>query len=251
MRRENLLGLEKMKQIDELLVEHTDDGVVWLTLNRAAKANALTVSMVEALNEAIAEAVSSSQVNAVLLTGSGQRVFCAGVDVREPSPDGDERRQREKRSAAMAALQDAVLDAPKPVVVMLNGVAIGAGAMLALLADACIAAEHACLSLPEIDIGIPTYSGVGIVESIAGRALARDLVQTGRRMNANEALARGVFNQAHPFDRLRDAALDHARMLGAKPQPVFAEVKRWSNRGVRAALEEARAEHARHRASTA
>jgi len=240
-----------MKQIDELVIEHRDDGVAWLTLNRPAKANALTVAMVEVLTEALADSVSSSQVKAMLLTGAGQRVFCAGVDVREPWHDGDEKRQRERRSVAMAALQNAVLDAPKPIVVMVNGVASGAGAMLALLADACIAADHAALSLPELDIGIPTYSGFGIVESIAGRALARDLVQTGRRMDASEAVNRGVFNRAVPADRLRDAALDYARMLGAKPQPVFAEVKRWSNRGVRAALDEARAEHARHRTSTA
>ncbi len=238
-----------MNPIDELTIEHTEDGLLWLTLNRAAKANALTVSMVEGLTAGLLDAGQSSQIKAVVLTGAGQRVFCAGVDVREAAGDGDEKRQRERRSKAMAVLQDAILGLPKPVIVAVNGMASGAGAMIALLADACVAADHAALALPEIDIGIPTFSGFNIVEAIAGRALARDLVQTGRRLAAVDAAACGVFTEIVPADQLRDAARARAQLLGGKPQAVFAEVKRWSNRGLQAALEEARLEHARHRAA--
>jgi enoyl-CoA hydratase/carnithine racemase len=122
--------------------------------------------------------------------------------------------------------------------------------MIALLADASVAADHAALSLPEIDIGIPTFSGFSIVEAIAGRALARDLVQTGRRLAAADAATRGLFTESVPADQLRDVARSRALLLGGKPQAVFAEIKRWSNRGLRAALDEARLEHARHRAAS-
>src|SRR6185503_7404547 len=106
------------------------------------------------------------------LTGAGERVFCAGVDVCEQPADGDMARQRERRSVALAALQDAMMDTPKPVIVVLNGMASGGGAMLALLADACVAVDTAQLSLPEIDLGIASFSGASILEVIGGRALA-------------------------------------------------------------------------------
>ena len=121
-------------------------------------------------------------VRSVVITGAGERVFCAGVDVREKPEDGNTQRHRERRSFALAALQDAVMDTPIPIVAALNGIASGGGAMIALLADSCVAADTAALTLSEIDIGIATFSGASILEVIGGRALALDMIQTGRRM---------------------------------------------------------------------
>ena len=133
----------------------------------------------ERITAAIVAAGGDDSVRTVLLTGAGERVFCAGVDVREQSADGDMARQRERRSVALAALQDAVMDTPKPVIAVLNGTASGGGAMLALLADACVAVDTAQLSLPEIDLGIASFSGANILEVIGGRALALDLSRAG------------------------------------------------------------------------
>jgi enoyl-CoA hydratase/carnithine racemase len=223
------------------------DGIAWITLNRAEKANAMTLQMMQTAAQAIDAAGRNESIKAIVLTAAGEKIFSAGVDVRTPAPDGDEAAHREHRSAAGAALQDAVLDCPKPVVAALNGAAIGGGAMLALLADACVAVP-ASLSLPEVDIGIPTYSGANIVEVIGGRTLAADLVLSGRRMPAQDAVARGVYRSVVAPGELRAAAAEIALALGAKPAGTYADIKRWVNRKLKAAIEEARLEHARHRA---
>ena len=236
--------------VSELSNELTTErlaSLLWVTLNRAAKANAMTVDMMERMTAAIQAAADDAQVSAVMLSGSGERVFCAGVDIREQPADGDMARQRQRRSQALAALQDAVMDCPKPVVAVLNGTASGGGAMLALLADACVAVDTAKLSLPEIDLGIATFSGANILEVIGGRALALDLIQSGRAMRADEAQARGLFCAVAPRDHLIVKAVEVGEALGAKNPRTFAENKQWINRSLKAALSQARDEHARHR----
>ena len=188
-------------------------------------------------------------VKAVLLTGAGERVFCAGVDVREKPRGRRHGRQRERRSHALAALQDAVMDTPKPVIVVLNGTASGGGAMLALLADACVAADTAALSLPEIDLGIATFSGANILEvDRRARARARPDPERAPHAGAAKPSARGL-------GRSRGAAGRAARAPRRRWQDcwaprirhAFADNKRWINRSLKAALAEARDEHARHR----
>ncbi|MFL9942332.1 enoyl-CoA hydratase/isomerase family protein [Paraburkholderia graminis] len=236
--------------VSHVIVDRRDD-VLWITVNRPEKANAMTVAMVEQISEAIVAGGEDPAIRAVLLTGAGERLFTAGVDIREKPQDGDVARQRERRSRALAALQDAVIDAPKPVVVVLNGAAIGGGAMLALLADACVAVDTAELALPEIDLGIATYSGANILATIGGRALALDLIQTGRRMPASEAMSRGLLQSVSSRDGLKSAAISVAANLGGKDVAVFADNKRWINRALKTSLAEAREEHARHRARAA
>ncbi|MEX3959395.1 enoyl-CoA hydratase/isomerase family protein [Trinickia sp. EG282A] len=220
---------------------------LWIEIDRAEKANAMTVDMMEAMTSAIVHVGADDSTQAIVLTGKGEKLFCAGVDVREKSPDGDAARQRERRSRALAALQDSVMVTPVPVVVALNGLAVGAGAMLALMADGCVAVEGAALSLPEIDIGIATFSGANILTVLGGRALAADLVQTGRRLPAADALDRGLISAVVDREVLEQAATTIAETLGSKNRAAFADNKRWINRGLRSALEEARVEHARHR----
>ena len=231
---------------DQLIVERRAPHL-WLTFNRPEKANALTADMLERAAAAIAEAGSDPAVRAVLVTGAGDRFFSAGVDVREKPADGDVARHRERRSAAHAALQDAAMDTPKPVIAVLNGTAIGGGAMFALLADACVAVDVAELSLPEIDLGIASFSGSNILEVIGGRSLALDLMQSGRRMPAREALGRGLIGTVVSRSEVQAAATGVAEALGSKDPQAFADNKRWINRSLKAALAEARDEHARHR----
>lgn len=233
---------------DKLLVEQRG-ALLWVTFNRPEKANALTAGMLQGAADAIVAAGTNADVRAVLVSGAGERFFSAGVDVREKPEDGDMAAHKERRSAAHAALQNALLEVPKPVVAVLNGTAIGGGAMWALLADGCVAVETAELSLPEIDIGIATFSGANILEVLGGRALALDLIQSGRRMPAREAQARGLVNAVAARADLEHTAAGVAELLGAKHRQAFSDNKRWINRSVKAALAEAREEHARHRAA--
>jgi enoyl-CoA hydratase/carnithine racemase len=235
-----------MSPQDHLQIER-HDRCVCLRLNRPDKANALSVGLAEDATRALIDAVADAATAAVVLTGAGERAFSAGADVREQPADGDMAAHRRRRSAGVAALIDAIIDSPKPVVVALNGIASGAGAMLALLADARVAAESAALCLPEIHLGLSTFMGAAIAEQVGGLALAVDLVQSGRRMPAHEALARGLVNAVVPRAELQNAALAMASNLADKDARAFAANKQWLNRRMKAALAEARAAHEAHR----
>ena len=220
---------------------------LWITLDRADKANALAVGMMESATAALRDAASNDAVRAIVIMGAGERAFCAGVDVREQPADGDAAAHRRRRSAALTALIDAVVDSPKPVIAALNGIASGGGAMLALLTDFRVGVDSAALALPEINLGIATFIGAEIAMEIGGLALATDLVQTGRRMPAAEALARGLLNRVVPRSELNAAAAALAAELAGKDAKAFAANKAWLNRRVKRALVEARAEPERHR----
>ena len=235
-----------MNENRDLLLERRD-GILWIRLNRAEKANALAVAMMESAAVALNDAARDTGVRAIVLTGAGERVFCAGADVREQPADGDIPAHRQRRSARLAALIDSTLACPKPVVAALNGTASGGGAMLALLCDARVAVESAALALPEIDLGLPTFIGAAIAEQMGGLALAVDLVQSGRRMPASEALARGLVNRVVARSALDAAATAAALALAGKDPHAFEANKRWLSRRMKAVLTEARAAHDEHR----
>jgi enoyl-CoA hydratase/carnithine racemase len=235
-----------MSTEQNVLIEQRES-LLWITLNRADKANALAVGMMESAVAALKAAASDDTTRAVILTGAGHRAFSAGADVREQPADGDVAAHRRRRSAALAAFLDAIMDTPKPVVAVLNGIASGGGAMLALLCDARVAVDGAAISLPEINLGMATYTGATIAMEIGGHVLATDLVQSGRRMPAEEALARGLVSCVVARDDLDATAVRVAMGLVEKDTKAFAANKLWLNRRMKAALAEARAEHVRHR----
>jgi len=131
----------------------------------------------------------------------------------------------------------------KPLVVALNGATIGAGLMLALHADQVVAAEHALLSLPEINIGIATFLGHALVAEVGGNGLANDLMLTGRQMTATEALHKGVIHAVVAAERLAQEAQACAEMLGAKPLATFRASKDWILQRRRQAVGAAYAAH--------
>ena len=238
-----------MENVDHLTTENRG-GCLWLRLDRPAKANALTVGMMHGVSGALANAAVGGAVRAVLLTGSGEKVFCAGVDVREQPNDGDMQAHRKRRSAALFELLNTVLDTPKPVIAVLNGIASGGGAMLALVCDARVAADGAEISLPEINLGMPTLPGAAIAMQFGGIGLAVDLVQSGRRMPAAEALSRGLLGSVVPHAELEAEGTRIAALLAQKELVAFAANKRWLNRNMKEALAEARAEGERQRAAS-
>ena len=240
-----------MKTTYEYLAIENRDGCMHITLARAEKANALTVGMMEGATSALEAAAADDSIRAVLLTGAGEKVFCAGADVREQPADGDMQAHRRRRGAALFALLNAILDAPKPVIAVLNGIASGGGAMLALVADARVAVDAAEISLPEINLGMPTFPGIAIATHVGGLALATDLVQTGRRMPAAEAIARGLLAGAVPRAELDAEAKRIAAIFTAKDTRAFAANKRWLNRSLKAALAEARVGMDEHRKASA
>lgn len=228
-----------MNAVESLSIEKRES-LLWIRFERAEKANALTAGMMEGAAAALGRAASDASVRAILVIGAGEKVFSGGVDVREKPADGDMAAHRKRRSAALSAFMNGVLDTPKPVIAVLNGIASGGGAMLALLADARVAVDSAELSLPEINLGMPTFPGAAIAMHVGGLALATDLVQTGRRMPAGEALARGLLTSVVSRAELEQEAMRVAALFVQKDAAAFAANKQWLNRGIKGALVDAR-----------
>jgi enoyl-CoA hydratase/carnithine racemase len=225
------------------LLAATRDGVTWLTFNRAQKANALSLPLLTAFVQALADAGKRDEVRAVVITGAGERTFSAGADLSRPADNAEA--YLAQRRAQFAASLNALLDCKKPVVAAVNGAACGAGMMFALLCDAVVASDAARFSLPEINKGLPALPGVAIVKDRYGSALASDLVLSGRWMSADEAHARGVVKVVVAHGELAAAAQKVALALGAFDAHAFAANKQLLNATLKTDLAAALATSAR------
>lgn len=168
-----------------------------LTIDRADRRNALSRETIYALGRLGRELVTDGAIRAIVVTGAGDKAFCAGADLKERqgmSPD-DVRAQ-----VGLYRSELGVLDrSPKPVIAALNGVAFGGGLELALLCDLRVAAPHVEVALPETTLGIiPGAGGTQRLPRVVGEARAKELILLGRRLSASEALAWGLVNRVSP-----------------------------------------------------
>ncbi len=231
-----------MSAADTEFLTERNGAVVRLTINRPKAANAINDVVAAGLVKAIAEANADASVRAIMLTGAGERAFSAGRDMKNPQnlPLDDLNRQRRRESEAYT---HALLSCEKPLVAALNGAALGAGWMLAMHADEVVAADHAVLSMPEVDIGIATYLGHALLRELVGGALANELVLTGRKMSAQEAASHRLVTAVVPAGRLQEEGLARAASLAAKPPDTFRRMKAWILEQRRKAVEHAYREH--------
>jgi enoyl-CoA hydratase len=221
-----------------LLVRHEESTAVW-TINRPEQRNALDADVLALLREAIDEAATDSEVRAIVLTGAGDRAFCAGADIRHMRSMGVDP-AREWSLLGHSVLQ-ALEDLPKPVIAAINGAALGGGCELALACDFRFMAEAAQIGQPEIKLGlIPGWGGTQRLPRIVGEALAKDLVLTGRLMRADEALRAGLVNGVEDSgSSVLDIALVYARQFSSLPPLAVAAAKRAVDRGADLPLPEA------------
>ncbi len=180
------------------------DGVGTIRLDRP-KMNAISVQVQAELREAAAEATERDDVRAVVLYG-GERVFAAGNDVKEMAglPYAD----MVKVAASATSAVTAVAEIPKPVVAAITGYALGGGCELALAADVRFAADDAKLGQPELLLGIiPGAGGTQRLARLVGPSRAKDLIYTGRFVDADEALAIGLVDRLLPAAEVYEAAV--------------------------------------------
>ncbi|WP_437733016.1 enoyl-CoA hydratase-related protein [Sorangium sp. So ce1335] len=171
--------------------------VAVLTIDRADRRNALSRDALLAFGRLGRELADDPGVRAIVITGAGDKAFCAGADLKERqgmSPD-DVRRQVGLYRTELGVLARS----PKPVVAAINGVAFGGGLELALICDLRVAAPHAELALPETSLGIiPGAGGTQRLPRVVGEARAKEMILLGRRLTAAEALAWGLVNRVSP-----------------------------------------------------
>lgn len=195
-------------------------GILTVTLDRP-KANAVDVATSRALHAAFARLERDPGLRVGIVTGAGERFFCAGWDLKAAA--AGEPVDADHGPGGFAGLTE-LHDRTTPVIAAVNGIAAGGGFELVLAADLVVAAEHAEFSLPETGLGIiPDSGGVLRLPRRLPRPVAMELLLTGRRMSAAEALDRGLVNQVVPRGELAAAARALAvRIAGAAPLAVAA-----------------------------
>ena len=216
---------------DAGLTRELRDGVLWLAFDRPRAANAVDPALARAFAGALDDAARDVAVSAVVMTGAG-KVFSAGIDIGNADKLDHEALSARRRGAVDACLS-AIIGFDKPLVAAVNGPAIGLGWMMVLLADRVIASDGATFSLPEIDLGIPTFLGISIVARTAGASLARDWVLSGRRIDAAEAKQHGLVSVIASAGEFAGAAQKAAQALAAKPKAAYALDKQWLARELR------------------
>jgi enoyl-CoA hydratase/carnithine racemase len=217
-----------MNAASVITVETSPGGVARVTFNRPNVANAIDDALADSFVAALAAMSADEGVKAVILSGAGERVFCAGVDLKNPEVLDPKGLAENRRRRVMRCL-DAVLNFERPLIAALNGVASGAGAMLALLCDIVIARDDSFLQLPEVDVGLPTFLGYECIKLMSGEMLAADLVLSGRRMPYREAAEAGLIKSAVAVAMLPEESDRLAAALAKKPPLPYALNKRWIN----------------------
>jgi enoyl-CoA hydratase/carnithine racemase len=224
-----------------ILLTAQDGAVLVLTMNRPEKANAMNQAMHQALVSGLEAAGRDTGVRAVLLCASGSKVFSAGADLKEFAELERRVGARNRRALLMRTLY-AALDCPKPLVAAVQAKALGAGCMLALLADEVILADTAEFGMPEIMHGMPTPVGVAILAARGGMSVTRQMVQSGAPIDARRAHEMGLADGLVNFSSLQVNSMERARALAALSGPAFEANKKFINAPLKAALQAAFAE---------
>jgi len=207
-----------------------DGRVAWLVLNRPEAANSLSRALVAGLRAALDQSAADPEVSVVVLTGAGGKAFCAGADLKERR--GMTLDETRAFLDELGALAQAIEDCPRPVIAAIGGAALGGGLELALAADFRLASVGATLGLAEVRLGIiPGAGGTQRLARLCGLAVAKELVLTGRRIDAPTALRLGLVSGVFPSGRLRAAVTKLAAELGAAGPLALAEAKRAIDHG--------------------
>jgi enoyl-CoA hydratase/carnithine racemase len=219
----------------ELVALTVRDGVATIRIDRPPM-NAIDLQVMEELHAAAREAGGREDVGAVVLWG-GDRVFAAGADVKMLARMGPD--EVRPMIAAMQDAYDAVEAIPRVVIAAVNGFALGGGCELAMCADLRFAAEDARLGQPEILLGvIPGAGGTQRLPRLVGVSRAKDLVYSGRQVDAEEALRIGLVNAVLPAGEVYARAVEAASGYAKGPREALAAAKAAVDGGLRAGLAE-------------
>lgn len=220
--------------MNEHLLFEVADGVAWITLNRPDSLNAMSGEMMRGLAEALERCTTDDGVRAVVLTGAGDRAFCAGGDVkgmaaRGSGGDGRAPTTDERIDGLLASMRSSSLvlhTMPKPTIASVNGYAMGAGLSLALACDVRIMAAEAQLGTAFAGVALAgDYGGTWFMTRLVGAGRARELYFLNERIASDRALDLGLVNWVVPRAELRTATEDLAGRLASGPTKTLGMMK--------------------------
>jgi len=197
---------------DPLLLVEEKSGVVTLTLNRPDVMNSLNFPLLHALRDQIESYRFRAEVRVIIITGSGERAFCAGADLKERATLAPEKVK--EYIFTIRNLFTSIEQLNKAVIVGVNGIALGGGTEMALAGDIRIASENAVMGLTETRLAIiPGAGGTQRLPRLVGKGKAKELIFTGRRVGAPEALEIGLVNKICPPQDLLEECHKMAAMI--------------------------------------
>lgn len=216
---------------EQILLAQEKDGIVTLTLNRPRVMNSLNFDLLHALKDQVDSLRLQRSIRVVIITGAGDKAFCAGADLKERAgltPD--------QVKTFIYTIRDLFSDIAllnKPVIAAVNGIALGGGTELLLAADIRLAAENATMGLTETRLAIiPGAGGTQRLPRLVGRGKAKELIFTGRRVGAKEALEIGLVNKVCPQETLLDECRQMAAMI-CETGPIAIEQAKYAiNHGI-------------------
>lgn len=229
-----------MSTFETLTVTHPEAHILAVTLNRPEAMNSMNTRMGEELRSLFRDYdhTQTPDVRAVILTATGEKAFSAGADLKERRGMSEDTWRRQHIIFEEAI--EAIWRFPTPVIAAINGVALGGGCEISLACDFIIAAEHARFGQPEVKRGImPGNGGTQRLPRRIGIGRAKELLYTGRMIDATEAAQWGLVNQTVPSGELMNKALETARMIAENGPIAVRQVKKSVDRAIELPLAEA------------
>ncbi|MHC4076806.1 MAG: enoyl-CoA hydratase/isomerase family protein [Planctomycetota bacterium] len=201
-----------MSNEQKVLLERHDDVAV-ITLNVPARHNAIDLEMVQILHRMLDDLAAADEVAALVVTGAGEKAFAAGADIAQLK----ERKAREALAAINSALFKKVEDLPLPVIAAVRGLCLGGGCELAMACDLRVIGESAKMGQPEVSLGIiPGAGGTYRLPRLVGLGVAREMIYTGRILDAQECLRVGLANRVVADGDVMDQAMALAREIASR-----------------------------------
>jgi enoyl-CoA hydratase len=195
------------------IVTQVEERIGFITINRPEVRNALDLTTLNEIGNALAEWRNDTEVLAVIITGSGEKSFAAGADIAQLN----KRTMIEALQPNMTAVYRRIETYEKPTIAAINGFALGGGLELALACDIRIAALHAKMGLPELNLAIiPGAGGTQRLSRIVGKGRAMELILTGDIITAEKAEQIGLVSRAVPSEELLTVAKQYAAKISAK-----------------------------------
>jgi enoyl-CoA hydratase/carnithine racemase len=214
----------------ELVRMERDGDVVTLTIDRPEVMNCLSFPTLRRLRVLFAELKGDLSVRAILITGAGEKSFCAGADLKERKTMPPERVPIFVKN--IRRTMDDLEAMPQPTIAVINGFAFGGGTELALACDLRIAAPHAQLGLTETSLAIiPGAGGTQRLPRLIGKSRAKEMILTARRLDAQEARSIGLVNRVAPEGELMPAAHALAAEIAKNGPVAVRAAKRAVDRG--------------------
>jgi methylglutaconyl-CoA hydratase len=212
-----------------------DGNVALVTLNRPEAANAMSTALLDDLNSTVQEINSNKQINCVIITGQGDKAFCAGADLKERRGMNDDQVVDAVRYIGKTVR--AVESIKVPVIVAINGVAFGGGLELALACDIRIAADSAKMGLTETSLAIiPGAGGTQRLPRLIGIGRAKQLIFSAKAISAVDALSIGLVEEIKPKEELLNYVIDVAKSIAKNGPIALRQAKAAINQGTQADL---------------